>query len=234
MNVEGGCVEPLIYGANILDDPGIEQMASVGPGPDGEDFPGEIGSGTPPWALEWAGGTAFTGETTWAVNTNFGLVSANPGGIAPCRFELSTVNPRSGTYHARYTFDPDLNGGAGAELIPVGFEMCDGSGGVWTARVEPGDSVSFSIYAAASDVTTNPNIFMYPLIWNAGLDTEVLDGGSASFFSTLTTSYVEYTLNFVVPADGYYMLLAADVDPNGDLSVFHIDLDDATLSIQTP
>lgn len=228
------CTEDLVYGTNILRDPGFETQLSHDqiPGPDGEHFPEAVGIGTPPWALEWSASTfadpvfADIGDSIgWAIDDE----DANGTWV------ISDINPRISTNHARL---PAI-GAVSTFLTPIGLRMCDsipsgrqgGEHGVWTCRVEPGDFVQFSLWGVTSNVIDFREIIMYFRIFNETMDTEVEGSSDNLTADLLTTSYAQFSHDTIVPASGHYLMAIAQVTVHG-FDAVNVDLDDMALEVQ--
>lgn len=248
------CVEPIVYGSNILLDPDFEQfVALVGDdiGPDGETFPGEHSfETTQPKGLYWAQqfGQEFYGDTPWAVFSNFGSVADNDI-LQENRAHLSTADPHQGLIHVRYVVPTTTEVSAGGasfytfnvEMQPIGFRMCSSLSkwygttppsdpqmrGVWTNRVAPGDFVLVSCYVKASTVSDNPRVFLSAPMWSADLSTFITTGSSfPSWFTdeAMTTTYAEHVFACFAPAGVGYMGCELSMYVDGGGSI-HTEMD---------
>lgn len=224
---------PRLTGANILRDPGFEAHLSLTPtGPDGEHFAGEhaLGNGPPFNNLQWAAGTSQLVDPAVATVTPWGVFTNNGVGFGTSRWHISTANPRSGTYHARYEYDfegPDSTLEP-SELTPIGGRNCDGA--AYSTQVTPGDVVSFSAYVYISDNTDNWFGEVYFTVWDANGD-EVVEG---TFGDTALSggSYVQCSHNIVVPAGGLWVhaFLLPFVGGLTNVNAL-IDVDDCSLAV---
>lgn len=230
------CVEPLLYGTNVLLDPGFEQYPGVfglNTGPDGETFPGEYGGVSSSGAsqLFWADGSSvYLGPVPfWTVFSNDG-VGNNPEN----RWDISNVNPRTGTFHARFATDDDFAGGfttQNAALFPLSFYLCARSGKrPVTAIVKQGDLIVMTAHAMVNVVTDNPTI---ELAYDVSTqDGTVIFPGFSFPVTPLTTSYAEYKFGAFMPTGAYYMDVGFYAEASSGPTVKTIfDLDDTSLAI---
>ncbi len=233
------CVEPYVQGTNILRDPGFElHLANLTGGPFGEEIPGkkwmDVTTPTTQYT-SWSDGSlapitsGWTGEVNYIAQTSW--IRAG--------WTVSTSNLRSGTYHARTT--PIVgnglvqNGNPGA-LYPTGFHACSNNY-PWAARVEPGDFVSFSMWASMTPVlgNSNPELIVFQLdfydidaSWIASVDG--LPGGNEA----ITTSYAQFTVSGFAPAAAYYLDVQPTFDRDGGdspASSLVFDVDDCILEV---
>lgn len=217
-----------VTGANILRDPGFETHSATTPtGPDGEHFAGENGAAGLAglgFGLEWIDDT----RADDLIDVSGWFVFNNPD--PSYYWRISTANPRSGTYHARYEFVAE---GIGAtvqpdSLIPMGGKTCDPT--PWSARVVAGDVVTFTAYVYISDNTDDWEGDIFFQFFDTNFDEVGNDPGS--FTALSGGSYVQCTYSQVVPAGGVYAW--ANVLPFSN-SVFTtdamIDIDDCTLEV---
>ena len=245
------CLEPIVYGSNILLDPSFEQFAGrfgLNTGPDEETFPGEYGpSSGGPSVLTWAGFPPlllYDGPLPhWAVFSN-----DEPGTDPENRAVISTADPNTGTYHVRFvTDDLALHPAFDNSMSPLGFYACDritthnsadlwktNNGRTpWTAIVAPGDLLVMSIRAKASVLTDDPIIELGVTTAAQAFDPITNQWPSFAFPEiALTTSYVTYSFSAFMPANAYYLnaLYSVSIDSGPTVrTVF--DTDDATLSL---
>lgn len=233
-----GCTEPIVYGANILRDPGFESHLSLTPtGPDSEVFGGEIGVGAPGWALSWADGAfvplSTVDSTGWGVQTNNGV-----GFYNGYRWGISSANSRSGAFHARFNH-LTLTSQNAPGLSPIGLRMCPpktgiagapGLNGVWSAKVNPGDDVRFRVYVAASNLTDNWWVTVEFKVWDEPVEnvisTNFTDG------QILSTSYTAFEHSETITAGGVYVLASVYLTIAGVSSAdVSLDIDDAELEV---
>ncbi len=242
------CIEPVIYGSNILLDPSFEQFPGdfgLNTGPDAETFPGEFSPGaTAPSTLFWAGGQIlYDGPLpAWAVESN-DVIGTDPEN----RLDISTASPNIGTYHGRFATNTIAGFNTeNLQFFPLGFYQCsrmtDWSGAAFfkdkngrpaqTALCQPGDLAVWSIVAKASVTTDTPELEL-------GVDSAQSDFSTANQWPSfafptfsLTTSYVRYEFAFFLPAEAYYMAVSGTLSLGGTLTTKTVfDIDDATLSL---
>ncbi len=241
-----GCYEPLLYGDNILRDPGFENHVSTVPtGPRGEVFPGEVSSSTqqpqvPLWAREFnAGLIIYEGHgplSGWVTFTN----------IQPSSPIISTKNPDSGLYHVRQLIPAGFT--LGRDMLPVGFYMCtrilehtsasfwkgeDAEGnplnghGVFSARVEAGDQIEFSVRAMSTPDVDNPQCEMSIIIYDADL----LQIGGNLLQPAVGPGYTRVTVTATAPAGSVYLWVSARPVYLGFTVDKFYDMDSAVLKI---
>lgn len=225
------CSEPIVYGTNILKDPGFElHDANVPNGPAGYDFPGDgFGPGSTPIGSLYWDATNIT-DTLYYDTNGWAVFSNNSGGDGlPV---LSTANPRSGTYHWRVSYPPATISGAETYPIPVGGKYCTKISGRWqaySARVEPGDFVRFGVYAMANTTTGTPTIQMSIGFYDSAAASITTVTGTAT---SLTTGYVWYESTAVAPASSYAIAVEANLWANTSQSAtLTFDVDDAVLEV---
>ena len=115
-------------------------------------------------------------------------------------WRTSTVDPRSGLYHVRWVRPAEsnnnviLNPRMGINCIPV----FGGFFGTYSARCEPGDTVTTSVYMKASTLTNGPQIQIH-INWY-DIDYGSAGAASSSTAVNLTTSYANYSHSGVAPA----------------------------------
>lgn len=148
VNVESGCVEPLVYGSNILDDPSFESWGT-GFGPLGNEIPGFADDPSVVYPfLNWSDDSQADKDTLPSFFYQSDASSFQP------RWFVASANPRTGTYHIRTT----TSSSSFNSLWPGKFMVCDEDYGTFwgsfmSARVMPGDTWEFSFWAQASAAT---------------------------------------------------------------------------------
>ncbi len=220
------CDEDLVYGTNVLTDPGFENhLSSYEEGPDGEHFPGEwdrVGTAF------WADGTEITSNsvyngTGWAVFSNNGASPTN-------RWLISTSNPRSGTYHARFSHDISFGFGEDASYIaPMEVTLCDVDGAAG-ARIAAGDFAEISYYMMVSNITNVP-VTEVEFEFRDSDRTFISSVGQAT--SALNTAYAQYSHSAVAPSGAYYVQIYIYAYTDNSMTTdVTFDIDDCALEIQ--
>ena len=188
------CTNPVVYGSNVLNDPGVElQAANVGTGPLGYEIPmyGYPGPGGW-WPFVWSD------NTTAPISTKF--VAYYYTGTDTYRWKLSTANPDTGTYHLRIVSDDTLLN-YGNDIYLADIKMC-GSDEIASAMVEPGDYVKFSVRSMASPVTDGPRLWFQVMFYDAA------EAYIAKFepvdWQYLTGTYQTYSVDGFAPAGAVY------------------------------
>lgn len=222
------CIEPsLITGSNILVDPGFENHLSVtGGGPLGDSIPYDwstvSGSQTQPASgLLWPT-ASDPASSTWPAAPSSSGWFAYYLTLAQ-NWEVVTNNPRSGTYHARWT-KADTADGPG--LQPYGFCTCEG-GFVLSGRIGPGNYVRWRIYAMGSSTLAGLQLHINYFSSSFGSL-----GADSSASTSLGTSYASIEVDGFAPANSHYLLVEIDNTSAGGLAVgATIDVDDCELEI---
>lgn len=218
------CTEPAVYGTNILKDPGVElQLATFGGGPGGDEIPqGTIGDGLPYQWSDDSPGPTRSNFITENLSTGF----AN-------YWSVSTVNPRTGTYHLRMPMS-QFGFGDGQYLYLSQLNLCDATPGAagrdWvTARVEPGDFVRLGVWAMVSTTVDTPTMLFGATFNDAaggllatsyGFDTE-----------PLTTTYTLFEYSGFAPPNARYVVLSGFVQKVDQAASADFDLDDFVLQV---
>lgn len=189
------CTEPLVYGTNILSDPGFEsQLANVGGGPLGDEIPGFINT----VEMRWSDASHAPDISRW---------SHGYSGLSTQRWKIATIDPHSGTYHAQtQTYGENQ---AVVNLYAHGFFTCAGVFLDVGAAVTEGDYYSWSIWVKASALVTSPINVQHSArlriqFFNSDGDTSA-DASNSSADVDMTTSYQKLTLTGFVPAGMIYM-----------------------------
>lgn len=205
------CTEPVIYGQNILRDPGFDLTpAEIGlnPGPFGEQFPGDNGMASNGASqLRWADNSFYAGDLPyWAVESNDGINAALDN-----RWHISTDDPHLGVYHGRIVFDDDFGAGYvtdNAALYPCGFFLCaPPSKRPVTAIVAPGDLVTQGVFAKADNIIDDPQIQLAFQTASANFDTSNQWPSFAWPIDdhSIGTTYQAYSWSAFMPADAHYL-----------------------------
>ena len=231
------CTEPIKYGANILSDPGFElQLAQHGGGTLGDSL--QMWQGYPPvrnpnyWS--WPGVRAD--EATWPAAPSpfpfgwcqWGSVN-DPGYVHSLSYwQVSTANPRTGTYHLRQT-DNQIQTSS-PDVSVFGFRGCPGSPTdyPWSFKAMPGDFYRFGLWATSADGGSTRIDFDLSFYDSDGT------GVGGNYNQTyLTTSYAYYEMSGFVPAallSVYALVSFTDAD-GGNAGGNHIDIDDCVLEV---
>lgn len=171
--------------------------------------------------------------------------------------------------HARIIFPADANfnaAGLETDLYPIGFEMCRftyefpetnppsslneslkasiKTKGFWSAKVRPGDTVTFTARVKASwdadpgNALVTPQLELTAYIWKEALFKTGPIETESTYISALGTSYKTYTLEFTI-AEGPERYLGLSIlpyidGPPGEFQVTTctLDVDNCTLSIE--
>lgn len=172
------CQDLLEYGPNVLNDPGFEIYHSI---PEDTNLP------TP----RPVGGYA-QGPGAIAPNEKWVVVDAS---------DPDFQGADGGSWHAR----ADIGSGLGAKSTGhfYALEAWDCRWGLpYSARVEPGDLVTWSVRAKASQVFSGQPVARVYIGWRT------IDNTSISFTAisetALTTSYATYSISAVAPANSYF------------------------------
>lgn len=151
------CEEIYISGTQIHPDPGIEnQLAITGGGPNGDEIPEVNASGLgpsniPQGVMYWPSTSITEGAPAVAAPIAARWAHFEAPSTSSPYWKISTVSPRSGTYHMRWTKPASLLVQAG-NVFPVGLTLCrvDAVGPApqaMTAKVLPGDFFRVAGYA---------------------------------------------------------------------------------------
>lgn len=224
------CIEPgIITGSNILVDPGFENhLAETGGGPLGDSIPYDwstvAGSQTEPDSgLLWPTASDPASSTWPAAPSTSGWFAYYE--TLSQNWEVVNTNPRSGTYHARWTKPSDTNNGLG--LQPYAFSTCDG-GFVVSGRVTAGDYVRWLIWSMSSSAS-NASLQLHINYFNASLGSV---GSNSSASTALGTSYASIQIDGIAPANSYYLLVEITNTSAGALGAgATIDVDDCELEV---
>lgn len=225
---KGGCVQPCedlyISGSNTLRDAGFEsQLGTFGSGPNlANDIPHNVSTATSV-LFRWpettdgifANDPPLGDDTYWFQDFTNTLTG---------RWSISTANPRSGSSHARIVSPglADLR-----NLYPTRvFCNPNKSGGFvqfwYTAIVQPGDLMTFSIWATANgaaDIVISGQ-------W-LGLNRS-FTGSFTQVQQSLSGSYAQKTNSQIAPAGAAAVQIFIWVEDAGGVT---IDVDDASMVI---
>lgn len=220
------CTEPYVKGANVLSDSGIElQLANYGGGPGGNELPSWGFAG---WV--WSDGT--TAPRPRGVYKGTGVPAQRRD------FTISSDNPQTGTYHLRTRYTPSSP--LGLQPVTVTwreFDLCIDNQPA-TARVEPGDFVSFGFSAVISENYLPSHNLL------ADLRVEWISAGGSSGYGSVgplwnfTGTWANYRKSTFVPAliGGYVpafcrMYLVWERGTTTDAPDMVIDIDDCVLEV---
>lgn len=193
------CIEPLIYGSNILRDPGFEyHLSRTTGGPLGDEIPED---GIDVARSFWTDGSEAPSICSWMADLNH--EETDPA--MDVRWMVSDVNPYEGDFHARY-----LNGSASnLTLWPVGLDTCawDGSQGFGrlAARCEPGDYVKWTFRHMVSSTSGTPR-FIHGIDFQ-DWETNFLQGVNSGFNTVPSpASYTEFSIAAFAPVGTVYIM----------------------------
>lgn len=232
------CVDQVrVLSSNILRDPGFEkQTADFGTGPNlADDIPHHTISATN-YPLRWVdpSDADSTNDPEAGIESYWVQDYTQEDDI---RWQTSAVNPRSGSRHARKLMhNRAFANGAGwddgymfaAQYARCGVPHQTGAES-YTAAVLPGDLVTYSFYMMVNSTAASPTVtiemYSFKSDWTDTIGwAEVVD-------IPLTTSYAQYSLQWVMPADSAYVI--CDLWPDHTILISNtiVDLDDAVVSI---
>jgi len=212
------CSEPLIYGSNILRDPGIEyHLANTGGGPLGDEIPGYYGALDPGCTPEiaWTNGT-YGNPGACAYSSSLGWAHASVGSQKPWAWRVDTVDPRSGTYHLKCLSYDDVGSG-NHNLYVVGGNPCislevfylSGHSLWYSARVASGNYVRFGGYIKQTPLTFGAATWEMCFTFYDGTGSELLDTCSTTYY--LDSTYTWYEFATFAPTDAYYLFITCPV-----------------------
>ncbi len=239
---------PVIFGSNILKDPGFEfhfERVPIGPKithhggvpQKGMAFPGDgfgagqANTGSLYWTHENIQDRLYYDVNGWTVWSN------NEGAVPPATPELSTENPRSGTYHWRVSFFIGDGGSTETYPTPIGGSYCALKNGRiegYSARCEEGNLVRYSAHVTVSDPFDGP-FGVRVTITFFDKDSDVISGAFGPTPS-LTTSYVKYEYSATAPPNTHTCVVEAEIE-NGSFPLegasrdIHFDVDDCVLEV---
>ncbi len=219
-----------------MKDPGFEfHTVRVPSGPNGMTIPGDsFGASVSPGSLYW---DTVNISNRFYYNVNGWAVFSNNIGHTPTGSglpEISTANPRSGTYHWRVPYLTGEIGGAVTYPLPIGGSFCTLKSGLtqgYSARCEPGDLALFSGYYTVSDTTDGPFPLNTALAWYDSDATRI--STVTGPVNNLTTSYVKHEHSAVAPAGTYAVVFEFDIENGFEETVgtVNFDADDFVLGI---
>lgn len=221
-------IDPYFTGPNILTDPGFENFV-------------DNSGGWHHLDRSWGGSTTYTlplltvncptylylpGLTcmpealiAWAqLNGPYTIndLTADTG------WKVTISNPHSGDYHAIW-LDWISNSIPGEIVAFSPFISAPHS-----ARVNPGDTVTWSAYLMITDVRGTPQTFPYLQFFNSSGSAIWTTLGTAT---NLTTTYAQVSMNVVAPAGSHYVRAVFGFQGDGFQSI-HTYFDTASLGIQ--
>lgn len=201
--VVGGCVDPYVKGVNTLRDPGFDL---AGGGPNGNEIPSyEWIESVAPYTnhvedfLVYSDGSRYGGVPGWYAGRNWPAIPALSLPRIAWQTDVPT-EPANGSKHGA----SNVAGAANQTplgLWAVGYKACaQYFGADWypSARVEPGDTVTWSIYAKT---TTTATVDFINIAWHnnqGGTISGVTDSALA-----MTTTYQGFSIAGVAPAGAY-------------------------------
>lgn len=213
------CPEPKITTGDIVPDLGFEtQLSAYGGGPEGDEIPSTNWLRERVWPsqilLKAPSGTLWQQDGNrfhHVINPQLDFFIHEP-------MRISTANPRTGTYHARYTTGPnDTNKSFFIELHPVQVDGCATPVFDSFVRVDPGDTINCTAFV--EDNITSDGYWYFLLRWyrlnGSGIFPSPSTADDPLFFGT-GSGYRPLTIGpVVVPADVVYVT-ASVVLFNGD------------------
>ncbi len=229
------CIEPIVYGSNILLDPGFElHLGITGGGPQEDEIPStkwDRADIPEPDTLSpaFTDGSLALG-TGWRAQINWLPFNGDPRQAA----WVDTADPRSGDHHLRFT-DAEIAspfGGDPGQIWAYSFQSCP-LHRMFAARIEPFDLVTWTIYAKTTSTTPAPEVANMQLQW---FDDEVTIHSPQTplipFASPipLTTSYVQYGGQAFAPP-GVRYLNPTILAKNTAAGTCSIDMDDAIFGL---
>lgn len=220
------CEEPLVYGANILRDPGVElQLANWGGGPNNDEIP--YFPDATPWSSFFGVWESYWPSNDSATNLDdmFWAQEGPVGGITFAVPTIATTSPHAGTYHVSWVFAGGTTYTRGSIVYPVRRFCADTKAGFtgipaqtprfYTARVEPGNFIKWSGYFKSANGDGAPKVSM-----RMGTRDD-LGGSSESFYNdnqTLTTSYAEYSVSAFAPSTAKFVQVWCYITKTGTLT----------------
>jgi hypothetical protein len=221
-------------GENILRDPGFENHLTLsgGGGPGGDDIPfynadvtsisGYLAADLPvPWcfpALTWSDKTCAPDVVGW-------------GQSFARHWNLSTVGPEAGTYHARLN-QASVAGSGPHYLYALGGRSCRNRFRMYSARVQQGDVVTWSSKWRHVGLESGGIPFISTIItW---FDSTFAEIPFSSFFSSnqpLASVYTQYSWTELAPFGAYYCLTTTRLSYNFPNSTCQIDADTFSLGV---
>lgn len=235
------CTEPLIKGVNVLKDPSFEKMPFLErQGVRGMTFPGDSfspGGSTPgslAWTTEWIFDRYWYDVNGWATFSNNESVTGSNG--TPY---ISDVAPRTGRYHWRVSYEPVVVswGAMTAYPIPISGSYCELVDGLiqgYSARCEPGDTVTTSIYCKVNTVADGPYEMEIEGSWFDRTGAWVANWPFVVDSKNITTNYQKFERAVVAPAGAYTVAVGFYnyQDDTSDVNqTLHFDFDDASLVV---
>lgn len=216
-----GCTEPHVTGPIIVDTSLESYLSLTSGGPTGDGVPMIDEFYTPGPPLTWY--DKSSAEEPFAPQ----LISSGNGITASTtdRLHVSSANPRTGTYHARWGSNAaftDLTFKNGRVCVlgdPQSSDLTGTWAGFYSARVEPGDIVTWGAwFDAASSMTMR--LFM-----------DFYDSGQiwVSFESsdrTIGTTYAYEEYIIAAPANAHYVVVGGE-----SRNFVTVDADDFGLTI---
>ena len=211
------CSEPYLTGTNILKDPGFENhIANTGGGPNGTEIPYALTAGGLYWPSDNSKLSSWSYTGGWNHYPGFGSAGQF--------WQISTINPRSGTYHLRWSAT-----GSPRIMRVFTFQTCVLYSTDYvpiSAKVQPGDFVRLVVYALAASGTPNLVMRLHFLQAVPGLTQ------AAPIITTtaaLTAAYTRYEIGaFAPPSTSAYV--QADFYTNTGSIVY--DVDDCELLVE--
>lgn len=234
------CVDEAVYGANILRDPGFELHAGNGfdnYGVDGEDFAAGLRTDTSPLGqLYWdaerpttplAVIDSYYDDAGWSIWETYD--PATYPLFAAQTPVLSTANPRSGTYHIRWSVPDEFDNEI--EIEPLGGQTCENDR-AYSAVVAAGDTITWSGYVNVA-VSAGVAWTGYVAVGYFASDQTHLAPATSEYSETGVTlgSYTLISVSATVPADAKYAVCGFGAYTSGITGATTVDFDDCTLAL---
>lgn len=194
--------DPYFQGANILTDPGFENFVANSGGWHWPSRPKMLETYllpklniTCPSYMMWPDLTC-TDETLVGWFQVTGPYESD-GSKEDQGWKVSVHDPHTGDYHAVWW--EWNNGGIPPGELGVISPFIDAP---FSARVNPGDTVTWSGYAKVDSITGTPQMFLVIRFYAPNFS---IIGGYQSTTSSLTTTYTQYSVSGVAPSGTHYI-----------------------------
>jgi hypothetical protein len=159
----------------------------------------------------------------------YGTHGTNPGFIHDS--QLSTANPRTGTYHTRLTASD--NGGVSFGYIVLSTlwscpPWTHGNDVPMTCRVEAGSQLTTTIWATTPSTAHRFQIFFLPF----GEDFSSLSNSfSPEYTWSAASTYEQFSFSAIMPASAYWVQVRVFGNPSTNAKEIDFDMDDASVTV---
>lgn len=239
------CVEPVVYGSNVLHDPGFENtITATGGGPSGNEIGGveTFTSNTVVWpsdgSLAGTLGGGLVDPWNWLQKPG----SRPQFGAGTPAWYIDTANPDSGAYHARISFDSNSSSSRPSQLLAGNFKGCvqpvdpfDSGFGVPAWRVDQGATIRSSVRIMASTTGNGEQFLIHHSFYDANWEFIANDAGPKDN-TFVSTSYETKMFESIAPPGTHYFILQIEAvrhtNTGGPLVTF--DLDSMVLEFVAP